>query len=68
GEKMNLNYKLVTADDEFLHGLLDISQAGAIPQTFLINREGKVTAGWVGGGPKTLAEIKESVSKLVNSN
>ncbi|MGI8556464.1 MAG: TlpA disulfide reductase family protein, partial [Pyrinomonadaceae bacterium] len=32
GEKMNLNYKLVTADDEFLHGLLDISQAGAIPQ------------------------------------
>lgn len=65
--KMNLNYKLAKAEDDFLKHFLEISKADAIPQSFLINRDGKVTAGWVGGGPKTVAEIRESVGKLTSN-
>lgn len=63
--KMNLNYKLANADKDFFNNFLKVSKAPAIPQSFLINRDGKITAGWVGGGEKTIAEIRDSVSKLV---
>lgn len=67
GAKMNLNYKLAKADNDFIGSFVNISKAGAIPQSYLINRDGKVTAGWVGGGAKTVAEIRDSVSKLVGN-
>ena len=66
-EKMSLNYKIAKADPQFFQSFLDISKAGAIPQSFLLNRDGRVVAGWVGGGQKTVADIKKSVGKLVEN-
>ena len=68
GEKMNLNYKLAKSNDELITELLKISRADAIPQSFLIDSEGKIRGVWVGGGPKTVAEIRSEVNKLVTAN
>jgi thiol-disulfide isomerase/thioredoxin len=68
GEKMNLNYKLAQSDGDFFENFLEISGFGGIPQSFLIDREGRLHEVFLGGGVKTLAKMKKSVGELVGLN
>ena len=64
-EKMKLNYQLGWAEDAFYKGLLDVSKFPGVPQSFLLDREGKLTEVFVGGSSATLAKMKDRVGKLV---
>jgi thiol-disulfide isomerase/thioredoxin len=67
-EKMKLNYELGWAEDSFYKGLLDVSKFPGVPQSFLLDREGKLDDIFVGGAPVTLAKMKDKVSKLMETN
>ncbi len=65
---MKLNYKLAQSDGNFFGDFLKVSGFGGIPQSFLIDREGKLNGVFMGGGEKTIAKVKENVKKLVDTN
>ena len=66
GEKMGINYQLVKGEESLAREFLKISKVDAIPQTFLIDRDGKLVGVFVGGG-KNVEKIKDSVGKIMNS-
>ncbi len=68
GEKMNLNYKLAQSDGDFFSSFLKLSGFGGIPQSFMIDREGRLNGVFLGGGTKTLAKMKKNIGELVDSN
>lgn len=67
-EKMKLNYQLGWAEDAFYKGLLDVTKFPGVPQSFLLDRDGKLSQVYVGGSPKTIARMKEDVGQLVEAN
>ncbi len=65
-ETMKLNYQLGYADEKFFGEFLKITRMQGIPQSLLINREGKLTGMFLGGGGKVVGQMKETVEKVVN--
>jgi glutathione peroxidase-family protein len=65
-EEMKLNYKLGWIEQSQYSGFLRVSNFQGIPQSFLINREGQLLGVFTGGSPKTIAKLKESVTKTVS--
>lgn len=63
--KHKLTYKVVKSKNEFFGDFLKISRANAIPQSFLVDQEGKLRGVFVGGGSKTLDQLKEEINKLL---
>ncbi|MGI8469702.1 MAG: TlpA disulfide reductase family protein [Pyrinomonadaceae bacterium] len=68
GEKMKLNYTLAQSDYETFDNLLKLSGYGGVPQSFLIDREGRLNGVFTGFGPATPAKLDESVEKVLNAN
>ena len=64
-EEMKLNYTLAWVDTDTQMAMLKISQFPGIPQSFLIDREGRLRAVFRGGAPSELAKMKEIVGKVV---
>lgn len=64
-EKKKLNYQLGYADEKLFDEFVKVSRMAGVPQTILINREGRLTGVFTGGGPKVVNQMKESVEKLV---
>ncbi|MDQ3321276.1 MAG: TlpA family protein disulfide reductase [Acidobacteriota bacterium] len=64
-EKKKLNYQLGYADEKLFEEFVKVSRMAGVPQTILINREGKLTGVFTGGGPKIINSMKESVEKIV---
>lgn len=65
-EKMKLNYQLGYADANMMNNFIKISKFNGIPQSFLIDREGKLRNVFVGGGAKNINLIKEAVERVVS--
>lgn len=65
-DDMNLNYTLAYADGKLMNELLKISKFSGIPQSYLIDREGKLRGVFTGGGPKVVNQLKETTEKVVN--
>ena len=65
-EKMKLNYTLAWADDQVYMDFLKLSKFQGVPQSFLIDRDGRLNGVFLGGGQKTVEKIKENVGKLMN--
>lgn len=63
---MKLNYQLGYADDKLFGEFLKVTRMQGIPQSLLINREGKLTGMFLGGGGKVVNQMKETVEKVVN--
>ncbi|MGI9036941.1 MAG: TlpA disulfide reductase family protein [Pyrinomonadaceae bacterium] len=68
GEKMKINYTLAQADDKTYESLLKLSNYGGIPQSFLIDREGRLNGIFTGFGQSTPAKLDASVEKVLNAN
>lgn len=66
GKEMKLTYPLGFADPELFKQFVRISGLSGIPQSILVNREGKMTGVFTGGGEKVLSKMKETVEKTVN--
>ena len=65
-EEMKLNYQMAYADSAMMKEFLNISKFQGIPQSFLIDREGRLRGVFLGGGPKVIGTMKETVEKVVN--
>jgi|GEM_PF-2314633 len=65
-KKQNLNYKLGWVDRSVLGEFYKLARISAVPQSFLINRSGKLVGVFVGGGPSSLKPMKKEVNKWVN--
>ncbi len=65
-KEMKLNYLMAYADQAMYRELLSISKFQGIPQSFLIDREGRLRGVFLGGGPKVIGTMKETVEKVVN--
>jgi thiol-disulfide isomerase/thioredoxin len=64
--EMKLNYELAWLDEKAAMGLFRYTRFNAIPQSFLIDREGRLRAVFTGGGPRVLGQMKEAVDKVVS--
>lgn len=64
-QTMKLNYQLGFADPKLMSDFLKVSKFQGIPQSFLIDREGKLRNVFVGGGGKIVNQMKEAVEKTV---
>ncbi len=65
-EKLKLNYKLGWADRELVEEFFTLGQMNGIPQSFLINRNGKLTGIFQGGSDRVIEKMKETVAKVIN--
>ena len=63
---MKLNYELAWLDQKTVMGLFRYTRANAIPQTLIIDREGRLRAVFTGAGPKIISQMKQTVDKIVN--
>ena len=63
--QMKLNYQLGFSDGAMMKEFLNISKFSGIPQSFLIDREGRLRGVFVGGGQKVIGTMKETVEKIV---
>lgn len=64
-QSMKLNYQLGYADAKLMREFLKISKFEGIPQSFLIDRDGRLRNVFVGGGSKIVNQLKEAVEKTV---
>lgn len=64
-EEMKLNYQLGWAEKDLTMEFYRISQANAIPQSFLIDRGGHLRGVFVGGSPKVISQMKATIDKVV---
>jgi thiol-disulfide isomerase/thioredoxin len=65
-KQMKLNYKLGWADNKSANEFARIAQMPGIPISVLVNREGKMTGIFAGGGAKVIKSMEETVEKTVN--
>lgn len=60
-----LNYPIGYADEKFYKEMYNVTRMNGIPQSVLINREGRMTGIFKGGGARVINEMKQSVEKLM---
>ncbi len=65
-EDKKLNYPIGYADEKFFSEMLRVTRMSGIPQSVLINRDGKMTGIFKGGGQRVISEMKQSVDKLMS--
>ncbi len=63
-KEMKINYLIARGEEKLFGEFEKVSQRPAIPQSFLINRDGKLMGVFVGGG-KALKRLIESVNKVM---
>jgi thiol-disulfide isomerase/thioredoxin len=63
--EMKLNYKLVWSDIALQRSLVDISQFGGIPQSFLVDRFGHLRGVFKGANPADIQKMQELVAEVV---
>lgn len=66
-QKYNLNYQLGYADRKLFEEFIKVSKMAGVPQSILINRDGKMTGVFTGGGPRVIKSMKETVDKTMNN-
>jgi thiol-disulfide isomerase/thioredoxin len=64
--EMKLNYTLVWSDGDLQNELLKVSKFGGIPQSFLIDREGRLRGVFKGANPGDVKKLAEIVETVVN--
>jgi thiol-disulfide isomerase/thioredoxin len=65
-ERQQLNYKIGWTSDEVNKGLLDISRAGVIPQSFLITKDGRLAGVFKGFAPnRTIIKMRETIDDVL---
>jgi thiol-disulfide isomerase/thioredoxin len=62
---MKLNYELAWPEQKMTLEFFRYSHFQGIPQSFLVDREGRLRGVFTGGGPKMVAKIKETVEKVI---
>lgn len=64
--KQKLNYQLGWADGKLLMEFVKLSKLQGIPQSIIIDREGRLNGVFAGGGGKVIGQVKETVDRLMS--
>lgn len=64
-KKQNLNYTMAYGNRDLFSEFMKITQLPGIPQSILVNRDGKMTGVFTGGGGKVINSMKQTVAKTV---
>jgi thiol-disulfide isomerase/thioredoxin len=65
-EKKKLNYTIVRSTDAITKQFYKITREGVVPQSLVIDREGRLRGVFIGGGGKVLSQMQDTVGKVVN--
>lgn len=68
GNGLGVNYPMAYADTQLQASLLKISKFPGIPQSFLIDREGRLRGVFKGANPADIAKMEEIVARVVNGD
>lgn len=66
-EKMKLNYQLARAEDQVYADFLDLSKFGGVPQSFLIDRDGRLRGVFKGASQQELDKLDDNLAKMMNA-
>ncbi len=66
--ELKVNYPMAYADTRLQASMLKISKFPGIPQSFLIDREGRLRAVFKGANPAEIRKMEEFVAKIVNES
>jgi thiol-disulfide isomerase/thioredoxin len=64
---MKIDYTLGRIGGDSLRQFYMLTKQTAIPQTVMVDRDGRLRNIFVGGGPKNMAEMQQSIDKIMNS-
>jgi thiol-disulfide isomerase/thioredoxin len=64
--KQKLNYTLVRSPEPVTRQVYTITGKGVVPQSLLIDREGRLRGVFIGGGGEVINKMKDTVGKVVN--
>ncbi len=64
-ERMKLNYVVTQSSYQSMMEFYKITKQNAVPQSFIIDREGHLRGVFIGGGPKVIDSMKQNVSKTM---
>ena len=64
--EMKLNYELVRVDHDVQEAVVGVTKFDGVPQSLLIDRGGHLRGIFLGGGPKVIGTMQETVDKVVN--
>lgn len=65
-DRIKVNYELARIEESLTVAFSRITKQEVVPQTFLIDREGRMRGAFAGGGPRIINSMKRSVEKVVN--
>lgn len=63
--KQKLNYTIAIASNAVTNQFYAITRQSVVPQTILVDREGKLRGVFVGGGPRIFDSLKQNVAKVM---
>lgn len=66
--ELKINYPIAYADTKLQSSMLKISKFPGIPQSFLIDRDGRLRGVFRGANPADIAKMEQIVAKVVNEN
>jgi thiol-disulfide isomerase/thioredoxin len=66
--ELKINYPIAYADTKMQSSMLKISKFPGIPQSFLIDREGRLRGVFRGANPADIATMEQLVGKVVNES
>ncbi len=64
--KMKLNYEIGWGEENVVGEFIKFSKFSGIPQSFLVDRQGRLRGVFAGGGGSMVEKIKSNVEKVVN--
>lgn len=63
--KMKLNYELFRITNETVGDFYKLTQFEGVPQTVLVDRQGRVRGVFLGGGERVINTMKQTVDKVI---
>jgi len=64
-EQMQLNYTIARISSANTRQFYQVSKAEVVPQSLLVDRQGRLRGVFVGGGPKIFALLEDNVAKIM---
>ena len=65
-ESIKVNYELARIPNSLTEEFTRLTKFGGVPQTILVDRDGRLRGVFLGGGSRVINTMKKSVEKVVN--
>jgi thiol-disulfide isomerase/thioredoxin len=65
-EQMKIDYTLARVESTLINQIYLLSKQQVVPQSLLIDREGRLRGVFIGGGPSVYSQMQETLDKTMN--